>query len=323
MKTFSTSASAAARLLGAVLLLAPSLKADVPVASVAPLPAAVLETTGQKPTAETATVAAQEGLNAMVWVQSSAEAKIAARQAYFLATRQLDVALKDRKWSAAVEQGQKFGKLPPAIILDLDETVLDNSPFQARLVRDDALYSGAAWASWAEQADAKALPGAAEFLKYAASKGVQIFYISNRDVAQETATRRNLTRLSLPVQGPADHVLLAGEQPDWTNDKTTRRAFVAKSYRVLLLVGDDLNDFVSAKPMTLQQRLDLYQKYAPYWGQRWILLSNPLYGSWEGALFDYRHDLSRQEMLQRKYNALQTDEPISAPAIPATSQATR
>ena len=319
MHTFSISA----RTLCAVLFLTCPLRADVPVASVAPLPAAPLETTGQKPEVEKPDLVGQKGLDATTWVQSSAEAKIAARQAYFLATRQLDVALKDRKWSAAVEQGQNFGKLPPAIILDLDETVLDNSPYQARLVRDDASYSPATWESWAEQADAKALPGAAEFLKYAATKGVQIFYVSNRDAAQETATRRNLSRLGLPLQGPADHVLLAGEQPDWTNDKTTRRAFVVRNHRVLLLVGDDLNDFVTAKPITLQERLDLYQKYAPYWGQRWILLSNPLYGSWEGALFDYRHDLSRQEMLQRKYDALQTDEPTSAPAIPATSQATR
>ena len=114
----------------------------------------------------------QEGLNATAWVQSSAEAKIAARQAYHLASRQLDAALRDRNWSAAVEQRAPYQKLPPAIILDLDETVLDNSPYQARLVRDDALFTIGSWDAWVSQASAPAVSGAPAFLKYAALKGV-------------------------------------------------------------------------------------------------------------------------------------------------------
>jgi 5'-nucleotidase (lipoprotein e(P4) family) len=265
----------------------------------------------------------QEGLNATAWVQTAAEAKIAARQAYFLAAHQLDEGLKDPNWSAAVEQSLPFSKLPPAIILDLDETVLDNSFYQARLVRADAPYSSQSWGKWVAQADAQAIPGAAAFLKYANDKGVQIYYITNRSQGEEAATRENLRRLGLPIQGPADHVLTTGEQPDWTSDKTSRRRFVAQTNRVVLLVGDDLNDFVPAKPMSLQQRLDLLEKYSSLWGERWILLSNPLYGSWEGALFDYQNGLSRQEMLKRKYNAMQTREGIAAPVLPATSTATR
>ena len=307
--------------------------ADVPVTRVIPSPIApppLVAPLPLAPTTETATVNTavggllkQEELDAIVWVQSSVEAKVAARQAYFLAERQIDAALKDRKWSAAIEQTPSFGKLPPAIILDLDETVLDNSPYQARLVRDNASYSPQTWESWVAQADAGALPGAAAFLKYAAYKGVQIFYVSNRDVTDENATRQNLVRLGLPVQGPADHILLIGEKPEWTSDKTSRRAFIAQNYRVLLLIGDDLNDFVPAKPITLQQRLDLYQKYTSYWGERWILLSNPLYGSWESALFDYKRDLSPLEMLQRKYDSLRTDEPTIALPTAAVASATR
>ncbi len=255
----------------------------------------------------------QEGLNSAAWVQTAAEAKIAARQAYFLAQRQLDAALKSRSWSAATEQTGSFRKLPPAIILDIDETVLDNSPYQARLVRDDAPYTLQSWEKWTAQADAAAIPGAPAFLAYAQQKGVQIFYVSNRGTGEEAATRENLRRLGLPLQGPTDHVLMSGERPEWTSDKTTRRGFIAQNYRVLLLIGDDLNDFVTAKPRTLQERLDLLEKYADFWGERWILLSNPLYGSWEGALFDYQNTLPRDEMLRRKYNALQTKAP---PAIP-------
>lgn len=265
----------------------------------------------------------QDGLDATLWVQTSAEAKIAAQQAYFLATRQLDAALRDKKWTAAVEQTAPVEKLPPAIILDLDETVLDNSPYQARLVRDDALYSGAGWASWVQQKSAGAIPGATQFLLYAQRRGVRIFYISNRGKNEEEATRENLRRLGLPLGGPSDHFLLQGEKPDWTSDKTSRRRFVAQTHRILLLIGDDLNDFMPAKPLPLQARLDLMQRYSSYWGQKWILLSNPLYGSWQGALFDYRNDLSRQEMLRRKYGALQTREAAAPVAPPANVEATR
>ena len=283
----------------------PAASPEVPVANLAPSPS-------EK-------IVSQESLTATAWVQSAAEAKIAARQAYFLATRQLDAALRSPKWSAAIEQKPRFEKLPPAVILDLDETVLDNSPYQARLVRDNALYSSQGWTRWVAQADASAIPGASAFLEFASKKGVQIFYVSNRNTGEEAATRENLRRLGLPVQGPDDHVLMSGERPEWTSDKTTRRTFVAQKHRILLLVGDDLNDFVTAKPRTRPERLDLMERYAQFWGQRWIMLSNPLYGSWEGALFDYRSDLSREEMLQRKYNALQTGEaspPLSPVPLP-------
>ncbi len=251
----------------------------------------------------------QEGLNATAWVQSSTEARIASRQAYRLAARQLDVALKDKSWSAAVEQGANYAQLPAAIILDIDETVLDNSPYQARLVRDNAVYTGASWESWVGQAAAPAVSGAVPFLRVAAARGVRIFYVSNRGMAEEAATRENLKRIGAPVDWRYDAVLMNGERPDWTSDKTSRRAFVARTHRVLLLVGDDMNDFVPAKPLTLKQRDALLEKYDSYWGERWVLLSNPLYGSWEGALFDYRTNLSRTEMLKRKYDALEFDEP--------------
>ena len=268
-------------------------------------------------------VTGQEGLNATAWVQTSTEARIAARQAYRLATRQLDVALKDKSWSAAVEQSRDFKKLKPAVILDLDETVLDNSPYQARLVRDNAVYTSATWQAWVAQAAAPAVSGAIPFLKYADSRGVQIFYVSNRSAAEEEATRLNLQRLGCPLQGPDDHLLFNGERPDWTSDKTSRRAFVAQTHRVLLLVGDDMNDFVPAKPLTLAQRDALLEKYDLCWGDRWILLSNPLYGSWEGALFDYRYDLSREQMLARKYQALEFDEPVQSPVVGGAATATR
>ena len=266
----------------------------------------------------------QEGLNATIWVQTAAEARIAAIQAYALATRQLDVALQDKNWTAAVEQRPNYQQLPPAIILDVDETVLDNSPYQARLVRDDATFTGQSWEAWVSEANAKAIAGAPEFLRYAARKGVAIFYVTNRGKSEEAATRENLKRLGLPLATNVDAVLMNGEQPHWTSDKTSRRAFIAHFFRVLLLVGDDLNDFVPAKPMSRARRLELVAQYQNYWGQKWILLSNPLYGSWEGALLDYRSDLSRQEIFARKYGALEPRETVApVAASPDAAGATR
>ena len=265
----------------------------------------------------------QQNLNATLWVQRAAESKIADRQAYVWATRQLDVALGDKRWSAATEQTPGYEKLPPAVILDLDETVLDNSPYFARLVRDDGTLKDDSWDVWVEEKQAEALPGAVAFLKYANSRGVQIFYVSNRDARGEAATRANLNRLGLPVQGdakgPNDHVLLKDERPAWTSDKSSRRAWVAKNHRVLIIIGDDLNDFVSARKITLDQRLNLVSKYAPYWGERWVLLSNPLYGSWEDTINGYDDDISLAQMLRRKYDLLDPREPKAAPKSAPTS----
>ena len=153
---------------------------------------------------------------------------------------------------------------------------------------------------------------------------MQIFYVSNRGAGEEAATRTNLIKLGAPVQTPFDHILMNGERPEWTSDKTSRRRFVAQFHRVLLLVGDDLNDFVPAKPLTRAQREALLEKYSDFWGERWILLSNPLYGSWEGALFDYRYDLGRDEMLARKYEALRFGEVgPTAPVSEKDATATR
>ena len=160
-----------------------------------------------------------------------------------------------------------YRELPPAVILDLDETVLDNSPYQARLVRDNAVYSGASWESWVNEAAAPAIAGSVAFLRAAAARGVAIFYVSNRGAAEETATRENLKRLGAPIDWRFDAVLMNGERPAWTSDKTSRRAFVAQTHRVLLIVGDDMNDFVPAKPLTLAERDALLNRYADYWGR--------------------------------------------------------
>ncbi len=224
-------------------------------------------------------------LSAVLWMQRAAEYRAAAEGTYAAAARSLRAALADSSWTAATEQSSDYGALPPAVIVDADETVLDNSPYQARLIQAEAAYSPESWTTWVAEASAGAVPGALAFAAEAAGAGVTIFYVTNRDVALEAATRANLERLGFPLEAGLeageDLVLTRGEHPGWTSDKTSRRAAVAARYRVVLLLGDDLNDFVTADGVGARARAELLERYRENWGVKWFVLPNPVYGSWE------------------------------------------
>ena len=185
-------------------------------------------------------------LNSVLWMQKSEEHNALTLMAYRTAERTLDEALRTKRWTAVTEQSRSYDELPPAVILDIDETVLDNSPFEARLIREDQPFSSQAWNAWVNEAGAGAIPGALPFVRLAASKGIKIFYITNRDKDEEEATRKNLTALGFPLDTNVDTVLTLGEREGWTSDKSSRRLEVAHRYRVLILIGDNLNDFISA-----------------------------------------------------------------------------
>lgn len=223
-------------------------------------------------------------LSAALWMQSSAEYQASALQAYGNARRLLDAALADPNWTA-VGSAPAAPNLPPAIILDLDETSIDNSVFESRVIRAGKTYDDKMWDQWIDEANATAIPGAAEFLAYAASRGVTPFYVSNRKAGhQEEKARENLAKLGYPVSTTEDTVLFQNEREEWKpSDKGPRRDFVAATHRVLLLFGDDLNDFVNAKDKTKAERDQLIRDTAPMWGSRWIILPNAMYGSWEKA----------------------------------------
>lgn len=224
-------------------------------------------------------------LGATIWFQSSAEYRAAAIGTYAAATRALDRALADPSWSAATEQTGNFANLPPAVILDLDETAIDNSPFEARVIRAGKTFDDTIWEQWVSEGAARAVPGAAEFLAYAASKGVTPFYVSNRDEDPEgPGTRLNIQKLGYPLSQSEDSVLLRGGKPEWKSDKSGRRAHVAQRYRVVLMFGDDLNDFANAREASQTEREAILQRTKNWWGERWFMLPNPMYGSWERAL---------------------------------------
>jgi acid phosphatase len=222
-------------------------------------------------------------LNATLWVQTSAEYRAAALQTFAAARRGLDAAIDNPFAKGALEETVNNPTQPPALILDLDETVLDNTAFEARAIRAHQTYDTKLWKTWTAEGAARAVPGAAEFLASAKAKGVTPFYITNRDLDEEPGTRRNLEQLGFPFDPKVDTLLMKGKNGWTTSDKSPRRAFVAASYRILLVLGDDLNDFVTASDKTPAEREALVDSVRSWWGETWFIVPNPMYGSWERA----------------------------------------
>lgn len=226
-----------------------------------------------------------ELLHSLLWMQTSAEYHILTVMTYQRAGEALDRALHDHTSTAALEQTGDFQHLPPAVILDLDETVLDNGPFEGRLIKDRTTFSQAKWDQWVKEAGAQALPGALDFIAEARRKGVTVFFVANRQARHESSTRENLEKLGIPLPTDLDTVLLEGEAPyAWPSDKSSRRRHVADHFRILLLIGDDLGDFLGGARDVPEHRLRLAQQQQHRWGVSWFLLPNPLYGSWEASL---------------------------------------
>ena len=244
---------------------------------------------------------------ALAWVRFAAEYDAACLQAYHTATTALERALADTGWSACLEQGpaEVTAHLPAAVVLDVDETVLDNSPYAARRLLAGKTFDSAWWAAGCGDRGAAATPGALADPQRAAELGVRVVYVTNRraDAAgdrpstEESDTRANLRQLGFPLDEADgfDCVLTAGEH----GDKSARRRFVAERFRVLQLVGDNLGDFADGvEPRKTQLAFDalaegafidrererLLAEHADRWGERWILLPNPTYGSFEGVL---------------------------------------
>src|SRR5215469_10946723 len=228
-----------------------------------------------------------ENLNAVLWMQTAVEHKAATTQTYRLAQVALLQGLRDPHWTAALEQNGDFDKLPPAVILDLDETVLDNSILEARIITSAEGYTRDAWNKWMEERNAGLVPGAMDFLQFAHANGVTPIYITNRvcdSSKEDDSTVQNLRKLGVPLDSSVDRLLCAKDSKD--NDKGPRRRLVVAKYRILLLFGDQLGDFLSipASEANLAGREKLYEAHQSLWGERWFQLPNPMYGSWEAAL---------------------------------------
>jgi len=248
-----------------------------------------------------------EKINAVLWIQTAAEYEGLALQAFNAARTILDKALLDRSWTAALEQTDSFTDLPPAIIADIDETLLDNTAHEVRRIRRQEPFNETSWNSWVNEARATAIPGAAEFVRYAKSRGVTVFYVTNRASSVEQGTRRNLEKTGFPMES-FDTVFTKGEMNWSSSDKGPRRTEVASRYRILLLLGDDLGDFTSVASQPREERSAFVKQYTENWGTRWIVIPNPIYGSWERAVLGSTQGVSEQQQLERKLKAMDAAE---------------
>lgn len=250
-----------------------------------------------------------DNLNAVAWMQTSVEYRLIAGQTWRGALVQLDKAIKTPSWDALTreERANPAAGLPPAIIVDIDETMLDNSPYQARLVRDGLSFNEATWADWVKEEAAKPIPGAVEFTKAAAARGVTLYYLTNRAEDLTAATISNLRKAGFPIKDDSQvlglGVIVEGCESEGT-EKGCRRQLVGRTHRVLMQFGDQIGDMVTVVANNQAGREQAVRPYLGWIGERWFVLPNPSYGSWEPALFNNVWSQPEAERRQQKLDAL-------------------
>jgi len=214
-------------------------------------------------------------VGAVLWQQASGEYRALAYQAFALAKVVLDRDLRINRRA----------KLRRAVVVDVDETILDNSAHEAWLIKNHRSYNSQDWTEWCNRAAAGAVPGAVEFLRYANSRGVRVFYITNRKEIEKDGTARNLKQLGFPEV--TDETLLVRTDKD-SSSKEPRRLAVGGKYHIVLLMGDDLNDFaeVFEQSKTVANRIGAVERNRAQFGAHFIVLPNPMYGHWEDAIYD-------------------------------------
>jgi len=208
-----------------------------------------------------------QALLATSWFQNASEVKALQYQAFNAATTNLKKVLKAKR-------GESI-----AVVLDIDETVLDNSPHSAKGIKENFAYP-TQWKEWIESSKAEAIPGAKEFLDFANSKGVHLYYISNRKERALEATVRNLEKVKFPYQ--KEHIFLRSE----SSKKEKRRQKVKQE--IVMLIGDALGDFGPFfEHKTMIERESAVDQKRSLFGSKFIVLPNPMYGEWEGAIYKY------------------------------------
>ena len=235
-------------------------------------------------------------VGAVLWQQASAESRALQYQAYKLARLTLDRDLRLHRKS----------NLKRAVVVDVDETVLDNSRYQAELIVNRQPFASASWIEWCNRAKASAIPGAVDFLKYAATRGVRVFYVTNRRETEKAGTITNLKQLGFP--DVSDETVVVRTD---VSSKEPRRQSIRRRYRIVLLFGDNLSDFSNAfedKPP--KERTAVVEAAREKFGTEFIVLPNPMYGDWESAIYGYDSRLNEQQKAAKRKAALKT---ISSP----------
>ncbi len=229
----------------------------------------------------------ERGIDANLYMQTSAEYAAVCLQTYNWALERLK-----QKLAAT-----KHGELRPAIVLDLDETVIDNSAYQSFLYREKTTSTTENWEVWEKRypQEVRLVPGAKAFVEAAEQLGVAAVYISNRNAKNQAGTVAALEHVGLNTNDIASRLLLR----DNTSDKSARRKLAEQRFNVLIYFGDNLRDFSeefvapnlnanddAGQKRAIAERLLKAQRANYRWGNDWIVLPNPAYGEWVRLLGD-------------------------------------
>lgn len=229
---------------------------------------------------------------ALLWMQRSAEYQACSYQAYN--------ALK----STIIDAYENKGSRKQAIILDIDETILDNTPYKAKSVGTSIGKARGAFSKWVAKEQAEALPGAVKTLQFAHKKGIELFFVSGRSAEKDLQhTINNLKKYGIPDADESHLFLYSGN-----SDKEENFAKLEKKYEVIAYVGDNLLDF----PLGLFKanedgRALSVAKNSAKFGKKYIILPNPDYGSWEYVLANNYKKLGPEEVLRIRKNALKVE----------------
>lgn len=231
---------------------------------------------------------AQQNVDATIWYNTSAENFYIYHQTYAYAKQKLQERLATNKEGA------------PAVILDIDETVLDNGPFMLQLIEQNMTFTEEMWQGWVGKADAKLLPGVQDFLMFCEMNGVQVFYVSNRAESMLESTMENMLKYNLPNVTPENIWLMKD-----TGDKSERRAYVMRQANVLLYIGDNLRDFDEMfRDRSVNYGKTMVEEQLPRMLPQCILLPNPMYGQWQ-SIFNYPENASEAEKARLKIEQAQ------------------
>ncbi|WP_250252966.1 5'-nucleotidase, lipoprotein e(P4) family [Chryseobacterium sp. Marseille-Q3244] len=225
---------------------------------------------------------------AAFYQQRAAEYEALCLQAYNIAKLRLDEAL-----------AQKPDK-PLAIVSDIDETFLDNSYYAVERSKMGKDYDQKTWEEWTAKGIATPLTGSQEFYQYAASKGVQVFYVTNRVEQERAGTLKNLKKYNYPIQSEA-HLILRSKE----SSKEARRLDIAKNYNIVLLLGDNLADFSNLFDKKSEtERSAAVKNSANEFGKKFIIIPNVGYGDWESSFYQYKYDYAPKQKDSMMYNAV-------------------
>lgn len=219
----------------------------------------------------------------VLWYQKSAEMKALYYQCFNWAKMRVEMATKSNNDDVKM-----------AVVVDIDETMLDNSPFETYCINNGTGYTKETWMKWTSMIKAKALPGAVEFSHFAKKHNVDVFYISNRSIDEFDVTLKNLQEQGFAFADSA-HLHLRTT----TSSKKERREKVLENYEIILLMGDNMGDFSEIfENRSENYGFDVVEENKEKFGDKFIVLPNPMYGAWEKPILDYNKNLTEEE----KYN---------------------